>query len=364
MRKGNLFYLIIATLLSIGLWLPGDVNGAVTSHSEVDMLNMQITPSAGSINWLTNWEIDSAASGFDNSSGSDSDYDDDHGYDVETSAIASTDKTFTATTASSNTNTLHAKSDKYLPDSSGNYATTYAASTMYREFEITGGAGYVDVTFSYDFTALLMGDATGNGFFSVDYAVNLEISDGVHTWDITSTDLISGSHTDTTKDYGDTLSDTFTLAYNTPYYISYNVDQEDENEGALCGCELVPDGIIWARGMTHGFEATVSNYTDQVQSFFFVTNITLLSGARYPHFGWLRGPYGITLDPYESKSAHLTLFVPDREELMSLGMRYVYNAYIGTSPSNVYDTCHFDFEVVCPSGLHPVFQSPDWFICY
>jgi len=218
-------YILFVTLLAG--WIPISQAQDVTTHSEASMFNVQFNPSAGTINWLTDWEIDSAASSFESSAGFDSAYDEDTDGDGETNASAtSTVDIIASTDASTNTLTLNAYSDTEIVDASEVFVTNFSASTLYREFEITGGSGNVDVQFSYEYTAQLMGEAAENRQFEVDYTVIIEVSDGTNTWNITSTDKIEGKNTSITKNYGGVMSDTFTLTFGTPYYVILNVDPE------------------------------------------------------------------------------------------------------------------------------------------
>ncbi|MFH1702373.1 MAG: hypothetical protein ABIB41_02925, partial [Nitrospirota bacterium] len=103
---------------------------------------------------------------------------------------------------------------------------------------------------------------------------------------------------------------------------------------------LVPDATIIPRGGTIGFQATVTNNTDEVQVFKFATRITKPNGGKYPPSGYLKGPVRVSLDPYDSVSKHLSQYIPDTAPLGT----YTYHGYVGV-PGNIYDECWFNFTV-------------------
>jgi hypothetical protein len=76
--------------------------------------------------------------------------------------------------------------------------------------------------------------------------------------------------------------------------------------------------------------------------FGFATDVTKPYGNRYPLAGYLIGPVTVTLDPYASKSAHMSHAIPGHA---TLGM-YTYQAYVGRPDAGLYDKCQFVFEVV------------------
>jgi len=116
---------------------------------------------------------------------------------------------------------------------------------------------------------------------------------------------------------------------------------------------LTPDSTTVPRGGTLGLGVTVTNNTDQVQIFFFATNVTLPNGNIYPSSDYLFGPYRVGLDPYQSKSGHLSHTIPSTAPLGT----YTYHGYIGTSAMDIWDEDHFDFEVTEPSA---VLGPEDW----
>ena len=151
MKIDQLIRNLILALLLAGWSSVIAAQADVTTHSEATLFNVQINPLAGSLNWLTDWEIDSAASSFESSAGFSSAYDEDVDFNGETNATASsTAQITTSTSGSTNTLVLSANSDTEIDDATDVFVVNFSASTLYREFEITGGSGGVDVQFSFD----------------------------------------------------------------------------------------------------------------------------------------------------------------------------------------------------------------------
>jgi len=105
--------------------------------------------------------------------------------------------------------------------------------------------------------------------------------------------------------------------------------------------ELVPDATVYAPGETLGFTATLTNNTQQVQSFYGITEVTLPNGNPYPGNPVL-GPQPIVLDPAATVNRYVAHFIP----YSAPAGVYTYTATIGTPPDNVIDTDSFDFEVL------------------
>jgi len=104
---------------------------------------------------------------------------------------------------------------------------------------------------------------------------------------------------------------------------------------------LVPDADEASRGGSLGYDVTVTNHTDVVQTFEYWTMVRLPNGSMYPPSGALFGPHTVNLPPFASGSAHLSHAIP---VIAPLGM-YTYNAYIGPNPPLPTNERHFDFEV-------------------
>lgn len=109
----------------------------------------------------------------------------------------------------------------------------------------------------------------------------------------------------------------------------------------LVECNLVPDWPVVVQGGTLGLQATATNNTDEVQIFKYATRITLPNGNKYPYAGYLVGPIEVTLNPHQSKSKHLSQYVPHYAPLGT----YIYHGYVGNYGVGIYDECTFNFTV-------------------
>jgi hypothetical protein len=112
----------------------------------------------------------------------------------------------------------------------------------------------------------------------------------------------------------------------------------------VCSCTLTPDNPPTPsvpRGGTLGFQATVTNNTDEVQVLKFATRITKPNGGKYPTSGYLKGPVTVRLDSHDSIAKHLSQYIPDTAPLGT----YTYLGYVGRS-GVIYHKCQFAFEVV------------------
>jgi hypothetical protein len=117
---------------------------------------------------------------------------------------------------------------------------------------------------------------------------------------------------------------------------------------------LSPDATSIPRGGTLGYWITVENTTGSTQCFDYWTNVNLPNGNKYPPSGELFGPYYLCLNPYQSRSAHLSHAIPMGAPLGT----YTYNGYVGPY-STVWDEDHFYFTVTSTSSLTTEGPS-DW----
>jgi len=116
---------------------------------------------------------------------------------------------------------------------------------------------------------------------------------------------------------------------------------------------LTPDSTTVPRGGTLGFQITITNNTDKAGTIRFATKVTLPNGNPYPPSGYLFGPKEVTLNPYQSKSGHLSHTIPMGAPLGP----YIYHGYIGRPGMGIIDEDQFDFEVVeSPAVIGP----EDW----
>jgi hypothetical protein len=110
--------------------------------------------------------------------------------------------------------------------------------------------------------------------------------------------------------------------------------------------ELVPDDTVVPRRGRLGFQVTITNNTDVVQSLGFATDLVVPwrgNSRKYPPSGFLLGPYRFRLNPGESKSANLSFYVPGYAPLGT----YTYRGYVGRAVIG-FHTSRFDFQVTAP----------------
>jgi uncharacterized membrane protein len=93
------------------------------------------------------------------------------------------------------------------------------------------------------------------------------------------------------------------------------------------------------KGETFSFAVTAGNNSDGIETVLFGIKATLPSGTTTR---FLVGPIQVTLDPYESRSAHLSHFIPSNVELGT----YTCRGYVGRPGVGIIDECQSDFEVI------------------
>src|SRR5262249_38687155 len=144
---------------------PNVVDAAPFTHTDIQISNNRLAASAGTINWLQDWELTASASSFDTVNGFSS------GSQFATgqpaTASASAVGAFSSASASAGVDSsglltsLQASSDVMF--SSGVFASSFATASAYRDFEIDGGSGLVNVNLGFDYLAHLVGDQPGAG---------------------------------------------------------------------------------------------------------------------------------------------------------------------------------------------------------
>ena len=212
--------------MSITFLLLGVSSGQalLMTHSEAHVSNIQIQPASGGLMWFMDpWLTVSAASAFDEPSGFDQDYDDDPDFNGEAAASAATSYVSESAAASSNNGTIDVVSDmnvsggKFFLNSSG-------FGELFNMFMLTE-ATPVDVEVSMDYSASLLGQADALAEFTIDYGINLIISDGLTDFTLDTFNVLSDNGS--ISDSG-TLSDTFTLLPGVLYFVDANAEVEDD----------------------------------------------------------------------------------------------------------------------------------------
>lgn len=117
---------------------------------------------------------------------------------------------------------------------------------------------------------------------------------------------------------------------------------------------LVPDSISIPRGGNLGYTVTVKNNTNTTRTFKYWTYVKLPNSSRYPATGELFGPVSVTLNPGQSKNAHLTHSIPT---IAPLGT-YTYHGQVGTYPA-IWDSSSFNFTVTITTAPVPQGRTSD-----
>ena len=119
---------------------------------------------------------------------------------------------------------------------------------------------------------------------------------------------------------------------------------------------LSPDDTVIPRGGTLGVGVTITNNTDEDQIVYFATNVTLPNSNIYPPSGYLFGPFQVTLNPYESKSGHLSHTIPGNAPIGA----YTYHGYVGKPGVGIIDEGQFDFEVIEAAAIAGPEEWKSW----
>jgi len=112
--------------------------------------------------------------------------------------------------------------------------------------------------------------------------------------------------------------------------------------GSAFSVSLTPDVTVIPRGGTLEVDVTITNNADEAQLIYFAANVTLPNETMYPAFDYLFDPVAIVLNPYESKSGHLSHAIPGNAPLGT----YTYHGYIGNPSEGIIDQDQFDFEAI------------------
>lgn len=225
--------LLIATLVFAGLLSVPSARAGANLSTQVQMTGVHWAPTAGTLNWSSAWQLEAAASIFDSQNGFTNAYQSQIGQPATVTASAATPLVSAEGQGAVDVsgNILYLRSSLFETVAPGVALSAFSGATAYREFEITGGSGPLDVTFSFNYSVVFQGSAeTVNAGYGFDYLASLRVSDGVNMWDLTANGIV-GSSPD--QQFGGTLSQSFTLDYDTPYSITLVKDNEIPEPGSL-----------------------------------------------------------------------------------------------------------------------------------
>jgi hypothetical protein len=222
--------MMLAAAAFLVVMRPGTA-GAGLFRSNAQMTDIHWTPAAGSITWSSNWELEASAASFDSASGHD------HGDQsvtwspgaaatAEASSLTAHSTAWAEVGVDASGNLIQLQSSAQTTTASGLYASASSCGSAYREFTLTGGAGSVDVNFSFGYSASLSGTADDPSQASLlNWQGTLRISDGTTTWDLTAANQRA---TPVDASFSGIAERTFLLSYGTPYAISFVIDPEVE----------------------------------------------------------------------------------------------------------------------------------------
>jgi hypothetical protein len=255
MKRNCLSTVLVTALVLAGLLSAPRARAGTDLHIDVQMGNVLWAPAAGTLNWLSPWELEASTAIFDSQNGFTNGYQFQAGQPAIVAASAATPLMTAGSRAAVNAagNIVSPQSSLDQTVSQGVTLTAFSAATAYREFEITGGAGPVAVNFGFDYSGLFQN--TGASGYGMDYMALLRISDGVSQWDLMAYASYSGLGT---YPFGGTLSQLFTLQYDTPYSISLITETETPEPKPV---QLLTLGIaLWAsrqlfKAKAHGKQA-------------------------------------------------------------------------------------------------------------
>jgi hypothetical protein len=106
--------------------------------------------------------------------------------------------------------------------------------------------------------------------------------------------------------------------------------------------DLTPKDTIIPKGGTLTINATVTNPTGEARTIYFGTNVTKPDKSKFPLAGYLVGPYKITLNPYEEKTALISHRIPIDWPLGN----FSYHGYLGCFEDDLIIEHSFVGEVV------------------
>jgi hypothetical protein len=223
MKINCLSTVFVAALAFAGLLCAPRARATSDVQISVQMTNVLWSPSAGTLDWLSPWELEASASIFDSQNGFTNGYQSLSGQPAAVSVSIATPLTTAGSSAVVDVggNIVFLQSLLSETITPGVALTGFSAATAYREFEITGGSGSALVDFGFGFSGLFQNPTAAN--HDMDYTALLRISDGVNQWDLTAyQELLAPG----TQPFGGTLNQGFILQYNTPYSISLIKDTE------------------------------------------------------------------------------------------------------------------------------------------
>ncbi len=214
---------------AVCLVLSSPAYGLLITHTQVHITKVEFIPLSGGI-LFDDWIPIAGVGAFSDPGGWSQAYDIDYDMDGEASASANVagpllSDPFLNESAevSANDLTLDVTSDlNYTGSDFVSYAS-YGFAELYNTFMITA-TDPIEVQFLLYYTAEMSGESTTYQAFSMDYGIDLVVSDGFTDWTLATDYTLSGANTSLYHFDSGILSGTFTLDPSSYYSIDIAID--------------------------------------------------------------------------------------------------------------------------------------------
>jgi hypothetical protein len=229
-------------ILSITLWLfPALVHASVIVNSSLSLTHLQISPSAGSVQFLSPFNASAFTQVFDSLGGFDQQYNSVD--DGATSAASATALVSATAAASAPALTASTTANLFIPQitasAGSNPGSPYGLLQGY--FQIVGTTGPVTVQLNATLNENQFVSTTGYGLSATSEAIfNLLLPDIIDSPVLFFDDPLSiGTNASTADSSSPTLTASVTLQAGTPYYLIANADTD------FHGSSMTPEPASW-----------------------------------------------------------------------------------------------------------------------
>lgn len=231
MKKIDIVIVILLSFLTIIL-ISGPAQSTSITISQAEITNLTLS-TPGTLVWTDFWWIQAGALADDYKTSFVSDFDDDSdNFDGLADAYASTTLADSEGHANGNLFTVSFISESRA-DSPSAWSTAVSYGELFNTFSITGGASGTPVGLfaSCDYSAFLsITSDLDSPLSDTKYVVRLAISDGSQDWVLErNNQLLGGPGSNISQSYTGTLSNTFSLQYDTLYTFIISTDADAEN---------------------------------------------------------------------------------------------------------------------------------------
>jgi len=223
LRKVKPAFGLIGALVFSSILVPTEIMARSSISSDVQLSNIHLSPGAGTISWLSDWQLQTSAGSFDTV----------HGFvgggqsasgqpsSASTSAVGAYSSAFASASINGSGNPITVQAGSLVTYPHGVFDSAFANAVAVRDFEIIGVTGLVPVSAGFDFLGHLIGDQLGKG---ADFRGLLSISDGTSTFDLTAYEKHSGLMNLT---FSGSRNQTFSLQGGTAYSMTLSTDPDN-----------------------------------------------------------------------------------------------------------------------------------------